>query len=306
MTPIDGRKTRRSGLTPRAVTWTGMAVNVALGAGKMGVGVAFRSQTLVADGLHSVSDLLTDAAVLTGLRVSSRPADEDHHYGHGRATTLVTLFVGTALLVTAGWIIYGAVTTFGVPHAAHSSALPFWVALASILPKELLYRLTRRVGIAEGDTSIVANAWHHRTDAFSSIAAAAGLAGVAFGGPSWAFLDHLTAVVLSAFLVVAAVRFIRECVGELMDAAPARETTACIEGTISEAPGVRGFHALRIRRTAGELTLDVHILVDPELSVVAGHDVATEVRSRLLGCGCDVIEAVVHVEPEPEGGGRAV
>jgi cation diffusion facilitator family transporter len=304
VTSIERRETERSGLTPGAVTWTGMAVNVVLGAGKIWVGVAFRSQTLMADGLHSVSDLLTDAAVLAGLRVSSRPADDDHHYGHGRATTLVTLFVGSALLITAAWIIYGAVTTFGEPHAAHSFTLPFWVALASILPKELLYRLTRRVGIASGDTSIVANAWHHRTDAFSSIAAAAGLAGVAFGGPSWAFLDHLTAVVLSAFLVVAAVRFIRECAGELMDAAPERETTACVEAAISEAPGVRGFHALRIRRLAGELTLDVHILVDPELSVVAGHDIATEVRSRLLGCGCDVIEAIVHVEPAPGGCGQ--
>lgn len=304
MTPTEKRETGREGLTPMAVTWTGMGVNVLLGAAKMAVGVAFRSQALVADGLHSVSDLLTDAAVLAGLRVSSRPADDDHHYGHRRATTLVTLFVGSALLITAAWIIYRAVVTFGEPHAAHSSALPFWVALASIVPKELLYRLTRRVGMASGDTSIVANAWHHRTDAFSSIAAAAGLAGVAFGGPSWAFLDHLTAVVLSAFLVVAAVRFIRECAGELMDAAPARETTACIEEVISDAPGVQGFHALRVRRMAGELTLDVHILVDPELSVIAGHDIATELRSRLLGCGRDVVEAIVHVEPAPDGHGR--
>jgi cation diffusion facilitator family transporter len=288
---------RRSQLTPSGVTWVGIAVNITLTLVKVIVGITFRSQTLVADGLHSVSDLITDSAVLIGLRVSAKPADSDHHYGHRRVTTLVTMLVGGALLVTAVWIVYKAIATYRAPHAAISAVVPFWVALCSIAPKEILYRLTRAVGIEVGNASLIANAWHHRTDAFTSAAAAVGLAGVAFGGPSWAFLDHLTAVVLSSFLVVAAIRFIHGSLSELIDAAPEVSITRCIEDAISETHGVLGFHALRVRKVGGFLALDVHVQVDPQSTVVAGHDVATNVKRRVLACGCDVVEAVVHVEP---------
>jgi cation diffusion facilitator family transporter len=287
-------------LTPRRVTWTGIVVNILLAAIKLMIGAVTRSQTLLADGLHSISDLATDVAVLAGLRISSIPADEDHHYGHARATTLATLFVGSALLLTAAWIIYNAVVTYRLPHPHPIGALPFWVAAISVAPKELLYRVTRKVGIEARDASVVANAWHHRTDAFSSIAAAAGLAGVAFGGPRWAFLDHLTAVVLSAFIAIAAVRFIHESASELMDVAPGSRIMRALEKTITETAGVRAFHNLRVRKVSGSLMLDVQIHVDPDLSVVQGHDIATEVRNRLVSCGCDVVEAVVHVEPAIE------
>jgi cation diffusion facilitator family transporter len=264
---------------------------------KIGVGLAARSQALLADGLHSVSDLVTDSAVLVGLRVSARPADEDHHYGHRRVTTLVAVFVGVALLATAVWIVYNAIATLKTPRDEILGMVPFWVALVSIAPKELLYRLTLKVGREAGDRSIVANAWHHRTDAFTSMAAAAGLAGVAFGGPEWAFLDQLTAVVLSAFLAVTAVGIIRESVAELVDVAPGREVSERIERTVAGTPGVLEFHRLRLRMMGGSIMLDVHVHVDPTLSVVEGHDIATEVRARLMECGCAVTEAIVHVEP---------
>ena len=290
-------------MTPARVTWVGVSVNVLLALAKIGVGLAARSQALLADGLHSVSDLVTDSAVLVGLRVSARPADEDHHYGHRRVTTLVTVFVGAALLATAVWIVYNAIVTFRTPHDGTLGVVPFWVALVSIAPKELLYRLTLKVGREAGDRSIVANAWHHRTDAFTSVAAAAGLAGVAFGGPEWAFLDHLTAVVLSAFLAVTAVGIIRESVAELVDVAPGRAVSERIERAVAGTPGVLEFHTLRLRMMGGSIMLDVHVLVDPMLSVVEGHDIATEVQARLLECGCGVTEATVHVEPWEEDAG---
>jgi len=289
-------------MTPTGVTWLGILVNVALAVVKVAVGVFARSQILLADGLHSVSDLLSDAAVLVGLRVSGRPADQDHHYGHRRVTTLVTMFVGAALLVTAIWIIYRAVVTYREPHALARAYLPFSVALVSIVPKELLFRVTRAIGLSAGDASVVANAWHHRTDAFTSVAAAAGLAAVAFGGPEWAFMDHLTAVVLSAFLVVAGVRFIHDSASELVDRAPAAAVVSCIEEAVSGTPGVQGFHALRVRRVGGALTLDVHVLVDPAISVVQGHEIAHDARVRVLNCGLEVLEAVVHVEPAEADG----
>ena len=284
-------------MSPTRVTWLGIGVNIALGILKVSVGVAVRAQTLVADGLQSISDLLTDVAVLAGLRISSKPADADHHYGHRRVTTVVTLAIGGVLVISAAWIVYRAIATYAHPHPLAQAGTAFWVAAASVAPKELLYRVTRGVGTRAGDASLVANAWHHRTDAFTSIAAAAGLAGVAVGGSDWAFLDHITAVVLAAFLGVAAVRFIRESVAELTDTAPQPHVVQCIEDAISGTPGVLGFHALRVRKLGGALGLDVHVLVDPELSVVQGHDLATAVRERVLSCGCDVMEAIVHVEP---------
>jgi cation diffusion facilitator family transporter len=284
-------------MNPARVTWLGIGVNITLGALKVTLGISLRAQALVADGLHSISDLLTDAAVLAGLRVSSKPADADHHYGHRRVTTFVTMVIGIVLVISAAWIVYRAIATYDEPHALTQAGIAFWAAAASVAPKEFLYRVTRGVGVSAGDASLVANAWHHRTDAFTSIAAAAGLAGVAIGGPKWAFLDHITAVVLAAFLAVAAIRFIGESVAELTDTAPPAPVVECIEHAISETPGVLGFHALRVRKLGGALGLDVHIFVKPELSVVQGHDLATAVRGRVLACGCDVIEAVVHVEP---------
>ncbi len=219
-------------LTPRQVTWLGILVNLGLCFLKIGVGVIVRAQVLLADGLHSLSDLVTDAAVLAGLSISSRPADEDHPFGHRRVSTLVTMFIGAVLLLSAAWIVYNAVATYGEPHEVSLAAVGCWVALASILPKELLYRLTRGVGLRVHDASLVANAWHHRTDAFTSVAAAAGLAGIVIGGPRWGFLDHITAVVLAAFLAVAAVRLMWESVAELTDTAPAAPVVGRIASMI--------------------------------------------------------------------------
>jgi cation diffusion facilitator family transporter len=285
-------------LKPERVTWLGLVVNIVLGAVKIGVGVVLHAQALVADGLHSVSDVATDIAVLAGLRLSRRPPDANHHYGHRRVSTLVTVFIGVALLGSAGWIIYEAASTYGTPHPLGHPALAFWVAALSVAPKEALYRVTRAVGLRVGDSSIVANAWHHRTDAFTSIAAAVGLAGVAVGGPDWAFLDHLTAAILAAFLGVTAVRFIIDSMAELTDAAPNAAVVSRIEDVIATTPGVLGFHALRVRGLGGSLSLDVHILVEPDISVVEGHDLATSVERRLVDGDFNVVEAVVHIEPD--------
>lgn len=291
-------RTAPSELSPRRITWIGLAANAALTAIKVAVGVFSRSQTILADGLHSASDLVTDAAVLAGLRVSERPADEDHHYGHQRVTTLVTMFVGASLLAAALWIAITAVMTLVEPHDVNRPMLlPLWAAVISIPVKEWLYRITQRVGLRTSNDSLIANAWHHRSDAASSVAAAVGLAGIVIGGPRWAFLDHVTAIVLSAFLVVTAVRFIAESAEELIDRAPAEATLEAIRGAVVATSGVRSYHALRARKLGGVVELDIHIQVDPNLSVRQGHDIASEVRSRIRACCGDVREAVVHIEP---------
>lgn len=298
MTP--GTAPRSSLATPHGVTWFSVWVNSLLSAGKIVAGVFCNSQTIIADGVHSLSDLATDAAVLAGLRVSGKPADTDHHYGHLRVTTLVTMFVGAALLGTAAWIAYRGLVTLREPHEPVRAALPFWVAIVSVLAKEALYQMTVRVGRRVGDASVVANAWHHRSDAWTSIAAAAGLAGVALGGPSWAFLDHVTAIVLASFLVVIGARILYDAGCELVDRAPDARKQAEIEKIVATTEGVKGYHAVRARRIGGKVAVDIHILVGPELTVREGHDIATEVRRRLLECEHDVIEVVVHIEPEDD------
>jgi cation diffusion facilitator family transporter len=287
----------RGVLAPRSVTWLGMGVNAALGVGKVLVGVVFRSQAILADGFHSASDMVTDAAVLAGLRVSKKPADEDHHYGHRRASTLAALFVGLALVGAAAWIAYKALLGLHGPSEAVRGPLPFVMALVSIPAKEVLYRLTRRVGRRFGDVSLTANAWHHRSDAFTSLAAAVGLGGVLIGGAEWQFLDHVTALLLAVFLVVAAARVVRESAEEMMDRAPGRTLLDRIERVVGETDGVVSFHAFRARRVGGRVEMDIHVQVDPKLTVRQGHAIATDVKRRVLKADPSVVEAIVHVEP---------
>jgi cation diffusion facilitator family transporter len=284
-------------LGPRSVTWLGMGVNAALGVSKVVVGVVFRSQAILADGFHSASDMVTDAAVLAGLRVSEKPADEDHHYGHRRASTLAALFVGLGLIGVSVWIAYKALLGLHGPAEAVRGPLPFAMAVVSIPAKEVLYRLTRRVGRRFGDMSLTANAWHHRSDAFTSLAAAVGLGGVLIGGADWHFLDHVTALLLAVFLLAAAVRVLRESAEEMMDRAPGRTLLDRIERTVGETEGVRSFHAFRARKVAGKIEMDIHVHVDPELTVRQGHAIATDVKQRVLDADPSVVEAIVHVEP---------
>lgn len=300
MTPRTALRRRLD--TPHGITWLSVILNLLLSAGKILAGVLCSSQTIIADGVHSLSDLATDAAVLAGLRVSGKPADIDHHYGHLRVTTLVTMFVGAALLATAAWIAFRGIITLRESHAPVRATLPFWVAIASIVVKEALYHATVRVGRRVGDASVVANAWHHRSDAWTSVAAAAGLAGVALGGPSWAFLDHVTAVVLASFLVVIGARILYDSACELVDRAPDPRTQGAIEAIVATTEGVRGYHAVRARRIGGKVAVDITILVGPELTVREGHDVATLVTRRLLECEHHVMEVVVHIEPEDDIG----
>lgn len=286
--------------TPRGVTWLSVVVNLALSAAKVAAGILCNSQTIIADGVHSLSDLVTDAAVLAGLRVSGKPADADHHYGHMRFTTLVSMFVGAALVATAAWIAVKGILTLREPDRAVSATAPFWIAVASIAVKEGMYRQTARVGRRAGDASVVANAWHHRSDAWTSVAAAAGLAAVAVGGPGWAFIDHVTAVVLASFLGVIGAKILYESGGELVDRAPDARTQAAIEAVIATTDGVRGYHTVRARRIGGKVVVDIHIHVSPDLTVREGHDVASLVTRRLLECEHGIVEVVVHVEPEDD------
>ena len=286
-------------LTTVGVTVLGLAANVLLAITKLAAGVTCGSQTIFADGLHSLSDLATDFAVLAGIRISGRPADKSHPYGHRRVMTLVTALLGAALMAAGAFVVWravGAVRDSGLRPEVRA-AVPLALACGSIAIKELLYRLTVRVGRRTGDTSVLANAWHHRSDAMSSVAAAAGLSAVLFGGAKWQFLDQVTAMVLACFLAVVAWRIIRDAVEELMDRAPSAQVLEQIEQAVEQTGGVRSFHAFRARKLGGMVEMDIHVQVDPGLTVARGHDIATEVRQRVEDSCPNVVSVIVHVEP---------
>lgn len=303
MTADQARSEAEGAFSARGVTWLGVVVNSVLSAVKITGGLLLGSQTLFVDGLHSASDLTTDAAVLLSLGVSGRPPDPAHPYGHRRVGTMVALAIGLVLAAAAVWIAWRALTALASGHSHR--VVGVWamiLAAASIPAKEILYRLTMAVGRRTGDLAVTANAWHHRSDAFTSLAATAGLAGVAFGGPRWAFLDDVTALVLAAFLLIVAVRIAGQAVDELVDRAPSEATQAAIRRAVTAARGVRSFHAFRARRVGGRVAVDVHVQVDPMLTVRQGHDVAAAVKHRVLDADDHVVEVMVHIEPaEPNG-----
>jgi len=276
-----------------------MIINILLVLGKVGAGIISTSSAIIADGLHSLSDLASDIPVLWGISAAKQPPDEDHHYGHSRYETITALFVGILLIGAALFVAGQAIITLSQHHAGLRNWLPFYMALASIILKELLYWWTRAVGRRFHNTALIANAWHHRSDAFTSIAAALGIAGALLGGERWAFLDHLTAVLLASFLIYIGIRIIRQSLKKLTDRAPGPEVVAQLHQAITQIPGVRSFHAFRARHSGAgnRIEMDVHIQVDPEISVRAGHEIANQVEKEIRRSNPDVTTVVVHIEP---------
>ena len=278
------------------VTWAGLAVNVALAAFKFAGGFFGGSQAVLADAVHTVSDLSTDVAVLVGVHYWSQPPDESHPHGHRRIETIVTTFMSLVLLGVAVGLTYRALSTLAQRHVATPRFIALAAACVSVVSKELLYRWTAAVGKRVRSSAVVANAWHHRSDALSSLPAVLAVGG-AMVYPSWSFLDHIGAVVVSLFVVQAAWRIGWPALKQLVDAgAPLRETNQ-IRGVALRTPQVKRVHAIRTRYLGSGLEVDLHIMVDADLSVREGHDVSEAVKQRLLGEIPDILDVVVHLEP---------
>lgn len=283
--------------SPVGITLVGGVGNIVLSAVKITAGLAFASQALLADGIHSLSDLASDLAILWGLKVSNRQADQCHPYGHRRVQTMVAMLIGVLVVSAAVTIGVTAGTAWHDRQSVSYGWVPFLLALGSVAIKEALYRVTRRVGRRSGDLALMANAWHHRSDAFSSLAAAVGMGGVALGGNPWAFLDHATAIAMAALLVVIGLKLMGQAAQELVDRAPARELLEGLASVLAETAGVRSHHAFRVRQLGGKLEMDVHIQVDPGITVAQGHEIASLVQKRIARADPNVTTVVVHVEP---------
>jgi cation diffusion facilitator family transporter len=280
----------------RRVTWVGLLVNVLLAGLKFAAGMIAHSQAVVADAVHSLSDATTDVAILVGVRYWSAPPDDTHPYGHRRIETAVTLLIAVLLAAVAIGLGYRAIATIRERDPASVGLPALLAAAASVICKEVLYRWSAAAGGRVHSPALVANAWHHRSDALSSVPAVLAVAG-AMINPSWAFLDHVGAVVVSVIIMQAVFRIGWPALTELMDAGASEESRRRIEEIALGTEGVERVHAIRTRRQGSSVAVDLHVLVDGAISVREGHEIAEAVGDRLLAECPKLVDIVVHVEP---------
>jgi cation diffusion facilitator family transporter len=281
----------------RQVTWIGLAVNIALSILKFMAGLLGRSQALVADAVHSLTDTTTDVAVIIGSYYWARPPDSDHPYGHHRVETVVTLFVGFVLCAAGLMVGWEALRSLQGEPARQPKTIALIVAAVSIVGKEALYRWTAAVSRRIKSPALAANAWHHRTDAISSLPVFLAVGG-AMLFPQWSLLDRVGAVVVAIFIVHAAFKIIWPGLRELVDAGAPTEICREIMALARQNPQVQQAHGIRTRYVGSRILVDLHVVVDGGLSVKEGHDIAEDVKHRILQNGPEVIDVSVHIEPE--------
>lgn len=287
----------------RVCAWVGAAANLSLAALKLSAGVIGHSHAVVADAAHSISDLVTDFAVIAGVHFWSQPADERHPHGHERIETLVTVAIGAVLAFVALGIGWNAVQGASRWGSAAPTGVALAAALVSIVVKEALYQWTVHVGRVASSPATVANAWHHRSDALSSIPAAASVA-IAMVDPRLVVIDRIGAVVVCLFILVAAWRITAPAAAQLIDTAAPAEERQQLERLALSVAGVRDAHALRTRYVGPKLAVDLHVVVDPSLSVEEGYAIGEAVRRTLLGDGPGVHDVLVKVEPDSDDRSR--
>ncbi|MCD6570490.1 MAG: cation transporter [Deltaproteobacteria bacterium] len=283
------------------VTLLGFGINIALAAVKLMAGIIGRSSALIADAVHSLSDLITDVIAILGVRIGNRPADTSHEYGHGKIETLATAIIGIMLfLVGLGLFLSGANKVLDT-YRGHILLKPGWVAfytaIISIVIKEWLYRYTMKTGRQVNSKAIVANAWHHRSDAFSSIGCVVGIGGAILLGQRWRILDPIAAIGISIFIIKEAFNIILQCINELTEKSLGEEMEANILRVIMSVPGVKNPHNLKTRSIGNAHAIDVHIEVDSSLNIVQAHDISSRVEERLRDLLGKETFISVHVEP---------
>ena len=291
--------TREKELTK--VTLVGSLGNLLLLTFKFVAGIVGHSSAMIADAVHSLSDFVTDMIVLVFVRIGARPQDRSHDYGHGKFETLATLFVALALVGAAIGIIVSGSVKFARWLQGETLRMPgmlaLWAAILSIVVKEVLYRYTAAKGKALDSPAVVANAWHHRSDAVSSVGAALGIGGALILGDRWAVLDPLASIVVGAMLVKVAWDLLKVSTGELTDSSLPDETELEIEDIIHSFPEVSEPHNLRTRRIGNRIAIETHVRMDGEMSLQSAHDIVSGIEHKIkerFGKGTLV---TIHMEP---------
>ena len=278
-----------------------MFVNIALFVFKLVAGIVGRSGAMIADAVHSASDFATDIVVLAFVHISSKPRDDDHHWGHGKYETLASLIIGVALfavgveiLVNSGEKISAVANGEVLPRPG---AIAIIAAALSIVVKELLYQWTARVGKQMDSPSVIANAWHHRSDALSSIGALLGIGAAYFLGEKWRIADPIAAIVVAALIIKVSIDLCRTAIEELLEKSLSKDVEKDILSIISGTPNVHKPHNLRTRRIGSDIAIEVHIRVEGTMTVVESHEISRDIERALRERYGERTAVAIHIEP---------
>ncbi len=283
------------------VTLVGFVVNLILSAAKLAAGILGRSGAMVADAIHSFSDMATDIVVIVFARISSKPKDDGHDYGHGKYETLATIIISLALVAVGIGILSSSIgsirTILEGGTLPRPGAVALVAAVVSIVAKEILYRYTVRVGRRIDSPSVIANAWHHRSDALSSLGTLAGIGCAYFLGEKWRIADPIAALLVAVFIFKIALDLIRTGLGELLEKSLPADVEQEILSIVTANPEIRSPHNLRTRRIGASIAIEVHVRVDGAMSVAHSHALTVDIEHRLrarFGAGTMI---AIHVEP---------
>lgn len=284
------------------VTIVGALANVILLIFKFVAGIISNSAAMIADAVHSLSDFITDVVVIVFVKISSKPQDKSHDYGHGKFETLATLIIGLALLFVGLMILYnGASATYRCIWLGEELHRPgmiaFWAAIFSIILKEAVYQYTVFKGKNLNSQAVIANAWHHRSDAFSSIGTAVGIGGAIFLGDKWVVLDPIAAIVVSVFIINVSLKIIIKSINELLEKSLPDEIENEIIKVAESFDMVKDVHDLRTRRIGNNIAIEMHLLMDGNLSLQCTHNTTELIESELRKKYGEHTHIAIHVEP---------
>lgn len=286
----------------RRITLWGAVVNLLLTAGKLVAGALGHSAAMVADGVHSLSDLISDVVVLAFTHISAKGKDRDHSFGHGKFETLATLIISIILVIVGGKLMSEGIRS--IIDIINGAVLPrpgiiaLAAAAVSIAAKEILYHVTLKTGKRVQSPVVIANAWHHRSDALSSIGSLLGIGGAIILGSKWTILDPIVSCAISIAIIIVAFRMAMPSIAELLEASLPEEIENQITATASAVEGVRDFHELKTRRNGISFIIDAHMTVDPDISIVEAHNIATRVEEALRTKFGSETQISIHMEPD--------
>jgi len=292
--------TRFGPITPRekkirSVTLWGALLNVVLMILKIISGLLIRSSALIADGVHSLTDLATDLLILIGARLSNRPADETHPYGHRKFDTIASQLIAFFLIAVGFGFIFSAGTAIFRKEVNYPGFLMIVVASISVISKEIIFHITRKISRITQSTALYANAWHHRSDSFSSMAVIIGGASSILG---WGYADQMATIIVGIMIMGVAGKIFYDNLIELTEHSADKKSIQSIERILSQAEDISGWHALRTRTLSGELFLDCHVIVDPALTVLESHKITDRIEEQIQSELSKPVNILIHIDPE--------
>jgi len=284
------------------VTWIGMVINAGLTVFKLVAGVVGSSSAMVADGVHSLSDFISDIVILIFLKISGKGRDKDHDFGHGKFETMATFILSIILLIVAAQILsHGIEKILSVlrgEQISSPSIIALVAAAVSIAAKEFCYWITVNVGRKVNSPAVIANAWHHRSDSLSSVGSLIGIGGAIVLGNRWVILDPIMGCIISIIIFIVAIKMALPAIRELLDISLPEDTENEIESIASTVPGVTNVHNLKTRRNGPSVIIEAHIMVDHNISIVEAHRISTEVENRLTDHFGRETQINIHIEPD--------